>query len=228
MWNTLLAGEHWRGEIVNKHKNGSLYHEDLSISPVKNRRGELVNFIGVKQDISQRKALEEMLKKLANTDSLTGLFNRRVFLERLDQESDRISRLGGTAVLLMLDLDFFKRVNDTYGHATGDEVLKRFADIVQKNSRNIDVPARFGGEEFVVLLPGTDQDEALVMAERLRRQVSEVVIVHPKGIVKITVSIGAALLSSQNTDSELVLNRADSAMYTAKELGRNQIYWSEV
>jgi diguanylate cyclase (GGDEF)-like protein/PAS domain S-box-containing protein len=228
MWNTLLAGEHWRGEIVNKHKDGSLYHEDLSISPVKNRRGELVNFIGVKQDISQRKALEEMLKKLANTDSLTGLFNRRVFLERLDQESDRISRLGGTAVLLMLDLDFFKRVNDTYGHATGDEVLKRFADIVRKNSRNIDVPARFGGEEFVILLPGTGQDEALVMAERLRRQVSEVVIVHPKGIVKITVSIGAALLSSQNTDSELVLNRADSAMYTAKELGRNQIYWSEV
>lgn len=132
MWKNLNEGKHWRGEVINKHKNGTMYHEDLSISPVKNRQGEIVNFIGIKQDISERKALEEMLKKLANTDPLTGLFNRRVFLERLDQESDRISRLGDSAVLLMLDLDFFKRINDTYGHATGDEVLKSFADIVRK------------------------------------------------------------------------------------------------
>ncbi|MDD5754642.1 MAG: GGDEF domain-containing protein, partial [Methylococcales bacterium] len=81
---------------------------------------------------------------MANTDPLTGLFNRRVFLERLTQESERISRLGGSAVLLMLDLDFFKRVNDTYGHAMGDEVLRQFADILRKNSRSIDVAARFG------------------------------------------------------------------------------------
>ncbi len=227
MWRNLQAGKHWRGEIINKRKNGSLYHEDLSISPVKNNHGEIVNFIGIKENISERKALEEILYKMANTDPLTGLFNRRVFLERLDQESDRISRLGGSAVLLMLDLDFFKRVNDTYGHATGDEVLKSFANVVRKNSRNIDISARFGGEEFVILLPNTGRDEALIMAERLRKQVSEIVIEDPKGMVKITVSIGAALLSMRDMDSEIVLNRADSAMYTAKESGRNQICWSE-
>jgi diguanylate cyclase (GGDEF)-like protein/PAS domain S-box-containing protein len=228
MWAKLLVGEYWRGEVINKHKDGRLYHEDLSISPVKNSRGEIVNFIGIKQDISERKALDAMLQKLANTDPLTGLFNRRVFLERLAQESNRISRLGGSAIMLMLDLDFFKRVNDTYGHAIGDEVLKGFAEIVRKNTRNIDVPARFGGEEFAILLPSTSRDEADVMAERLRKQVAEMVIACPtKEIVKITVSIGAASLSLLSSDGEAALRHADSALYRAKESGRNKICWHQ-
>lgn len=228
MWEKLLDGEHWRGEIINKHKDGTLYYEDLSISPVKNKHGEIVNFIGIKQDITERKAMEEMLQKLANTDPLTDLFNRRVFLERLHQESNRISRLGGSAILLMLDLDLFKHVNDTYGHGTGDEVLKKFSDIVRKNSRSIDVPARFGGEEFVILLPSTNHDEASIMAERLRKQVSEMVIKHPtKGDVSITVSIGAAVLSKNDPDAEIVLSRADRALYKAKESGRNKTCWFE-
>ena len=225
MWRNLMAGKHWRGEVINKHKNGELYHEELSIAPVKNNRGEIVNFIGIKENISERKALEEMLYKLANTDPLTGLFNRRVFLERLNQESDRISRLGGSAVLLMLDLDFFKRINDNYGHATGDEVLKQFANVMSRHSRNIDIPARLGGEEFAFLLPSTGRNEALIMAERLRKEVANIAIPHAKGTVHITVSIGAALLSVHDTDSEIVLNRADSAMYMAKESGRNQVCW---
>lgn len=225
MWRNLLAGKHWRGEVINRHKNGDLYHEELSIAPVKNNRGEIVNFIGIKENISERKSLEEMLHKLANTDPLTGLFNRRVFLERLTQESDRISRLGGSAVLLMLDLDFFKNINDNYGHAAGDEVLKQFANVMRHNSRSIDVPARLGGEEFAILLPSTGRKEALIMAERLRKEVGNIAITHPKGTVHITVSIGAALLSEHDTDSEVVLNRADSAMYTAKESGRNQVCW---
>jgi diguanylate cyclase (GGDEF)-like protein len=91
----------------------------------------------------------------------------------------------------MLDLDFFKRVNDTYGHATGDAVLKAFAEIAQNNSRSIDVPARLGGEEFAILLSGADKEDALAMAERLRKQVAEMVIDHEAGPVKITLSIGA-------------------------------------
>ncbi|MDD5229372.1 MAG: GGDEF domain-containing protein [Methylococcales bacterium] len=197
----------------------------MSISPVKNNHGEIVNFIGIKENISERKALEEILYKLANTDPLTGLFNRRVFLERLTQESERISRLGGSAVLLMLDLDFFKRVNDTYGHAMGDEVLRQFADILRKNSRSIDVAARFGGEEFVILLPSTNQNEAFIVAERLRKQVSDIAIEHPKGIVHITVSIGAAELSEHDVDGEIVLNHADCALYIAKDSGRNKTCW---
>ena len=225
MWEKLLAGEHWRGEIVNKHKDGELYHEELSIAPVKNSVGDIVNFIGIKEDISERKALEEKLQKLANTDSLTGLFNRRVFLERLKHESDRVARLGGYATLLMLDLDFFKQINDTYGHAIGDEALRQFSKIVKTHSRSIDVPARLGGEEFAILLPSTNQHDAAVVAERLCQEVSEITIEHPKGIVRMTVSIGGALLSTDNSNGELALSHADNALYNAKKTGRNRVCW---
>ncbi|HEY8099013.1 MAG TPA: diguanylate cyclase [Methylobacter sp.] len=227
MWANLLAGRHWRGELINKRKNGSLYHEELSIAPVKNGKGEITHFIGIKEDITERKEMEAQLQKLASTDSLTGLLNRRVFLERLEQERAKVARLPHYgAVLLMLDLDFFKRVNDTYGHATGDEVLKTFAEIALNNSRAIDIPARLGGEEFAILLAGADKHDAMAMAERLREQVAEIVIDHEAGPVRITVSIGAATLLAEDTNGEAVLHRADAALYEAKDRGRNQTYWS--
>ncbi len=225
MWQHLLAGKQWRGEVINKRKDGSLYHEELNIAPVKNHSGEIISFIGIKEDISERKYLEEILLTLANTDPLTGLFNRRVFLERLEQEAERVSRLGESVALLMLDLDFFKRINDTYGHAMGDEVLKQFSQIMKAHSRNIDVPARLGGEEFAILLLSTNKEAALMVAERLREQVAEIVIPHDKGDVRMTVSIGGALLSSGDNTGEIVLNQADSAMYKAKESGRNRTCW---
>ncbi len=228
MWKRLLAGKQFRCELINKRKNGELYHEELTIASVKNSRGEITNFIGIKENISKRKGTEQMLHKLASTDSLTGLFNRRVFLERLTQESERISRLGGVAALLMLDLDFFKHINDTYGHSVGDDVLKKFAEVLQKNSRAIDVPARLGGEEFALLLPSTGREEAMAVAERLRKQVSEIEMDHPKGMVRITVSIGVAALCEGDTTSKTVFNYADSAMYTAKHSGRNQTCWFEI
>jgi two-component system cell cycle response regulator len=227
MWAGLLAGKHWRGELVNKRKNGSLYHEELSIAPVKNGAGDITHFIGIKEDISERKQLEAQLQKLASTDPLTGLFNRRVFLEELEKERTKVARIFHySAVLLMLDLDFFKRVNDTYGHATGDAVLKAFADVARNNSRTIDIPARLGGEEFAILLAGADKKDALTMAERLRQQVSEIVIDHKDGPVQITVSIGAAILLADDVNGEAVLHRADAALYEAKDRGRNQIYWA--
>lgn len=227
MWADLLEGQHWRGELINKRKNGSLYHEELSIAPVKNGAGEITHFIGIKEDITERKEMETQLQKLASTDPLTGLFNRRVFLERLELERAKVARLRHySTVLLMLDLDFFKRVNDTYGHATGDAVLKAFAEIARNNSRAIDVPARLGGEEFAILLVGANKKDALTMAERLRRQVAEIVIDHEAGPVQVTVSIGAAVLLADDSDGEAVLHRADAALYEAKDRGRNQIYWA--
>ncbi len=227
MWANLLVGQHWRGELINKRKNGSLYHEELSIAPVKNGAGEITHFIGIKEDITERKEMEAQLQKLASTDSLTGLLNRRVFLERLEQERAKVARLPHyVAVLLMLDLDFFKRVNDTYGHATGDAVLKAFAEIALNNSRAIDVPARLGGEEFAILLAGADKNDAMAMAERLREQVAEITIDHKAGPVRITVSIGAATLLADDINGDAVLHRADAALYEAKDRGRNQTYWS--
>ncbi|TAK64889.1 diguanylate cyclase [Methylobacter sp.] len=226
MWTDLLAGQHWRGELVNKRKNGSLYHEELSIASVKNSAGNITHFIGIKEDITERKKMEAQLLELASTDPLTGLFNRRVFLERLEQERAKVERLlHYSAVLLMLDLDFFKRVNDIYGHAMGDAVLKAFAEIVRNNSRAIDIPARLGGEEFAILLAGADKKDALKMAERLRQQVAEIAIDHEVGPVQITVSIGAAILLAADSNGEAVLHRADEALYEAKDRGRNQTYW---
>ena len=226
MWANLTIGQHWRGELINKRKNGSLYHEELSIAPVKNSVGEITHFIGIKEDITERKEMESQLQKLASTDPLTGLANRRVFLEQLEQETAKVARLSNySAVLLMLDLDFFKRVNDAYGHATGDAVLKAFAEVVRNTSRVIDVPARLGGEEFAILLSGADKNDALAMAERLREQVAETVIEHNAGPVQITVSIGAAALSANDSNGEAVLHRADTALYEAKDKGRNQTRW---
>jgi two-component system cell cycle response regulator len=226
MWADLMLGQHWRGELINKRKNGSLYHEELSIAPVKNGAGEITHFVGIKEDITVRKEMESQLQKLASTDPLTGLANRRVFLEQLEQEQAKVARLPHySAVLLMLDLDFFKRVNDGYGHAVGDAVLKAFAEIVRNTSRAIDVPARLGGEEFAILLSGADKNDALAMAERLREQVAETVIEHNASPVQITVSIGAAALSANDSNSEAVLHRADTALYEAKDKGRNRTCW---
>lgn len=226
MWADLLSGQHWRGELINKRKNGTLYHEELSIASVKNIAGDITHFIGIKEDITERKEMEAQLQKLASIDPLTGLFNRRVFLEQLEQERAKVSRLFHySAVLLMLDLDFFKRVNDTYGHATGDAVLKAFADVARNNSRAIDIPARLGGEEFAILLAGADKKDALTMAERLRQQVADIAIDHETGPVNITVSIGAAILLADDINCEAVLHRADAALYEAKDRGRNRTHW---
>jgi len=227
MWTNLLTGQPWRGELVNKRKDGSLYYEELSIAPVKNDAEEITHFIGIKEDITVRKEMEAQLQELASTDPLTGLFNRRVFLERLEQERAKVARLPHyIAVVLMLDLDLFKRVNDTYGHATGDAVLKAFADIMRNNSRAIDVPARLGGEEFAILLAGANKSDAMTMAERLRQQVAATFIDHEAGPIQVTVSIGAAALSAKDINAEAVLHHADAALYEAKDRGRNQTYWS--
>jgi diguanylate cyclase (GGDEF)-like protein/PAS domain S-box-containing protein len=229
LWADILQGKQWRGELINRRKDGSLYHEELSIAPVKDATGEITHFIGIKDDISERKRMEEQLQKMANTDPLTELYNRRVFLEQLAQETARLARFNNqSAALLMLDLDYFKRINDTYGHSTGDEVLRKFASIVREISRTIDIPARLGGEEFAILLPGATKTDAMAMAERLRQKIANAVIQHKKGLVRITVSIGAAALSADDNGGDQVLSHADAALYKAKEAGRNQCCWFDV
>lgn len=226
LWSDVIRGKQWRGELINRRKNGSLYHEELSIAPVKDKTGTITHFIGIKNDITERKQLEAQLQKLANTDPLTELYNRRVFLEKLAQEIARLACFEhSSAALLMIDLDYFKRINDTYGHSTGDEVLRQFAQIIRQISRAIDIPARLGGEEFAILLPNATQRDAMTMAERLRQQVATMVIPHEKGSVHITISIGGAALSTDDSDGDAVLSHADTALYEAKGAGRNQCRW---
>ncbi len=175
-------------------------------------------------DITERKRLEAELRELATTDMLTGLPNRRHFLERLAAEHARLKRFDDQhAAVLMLDLDFFKRVNDTYGHAAGDAVLRHFADLIRHEIREVDTGSRVGGEEFAIIIPGAPRAAALDFAERLRARVETTPAVYGGEPIRVTVSIGIAAMDAGEEDPSAALVRADAALYRAKERGRNRV-----
>ncbi|GAB4260036.1 MAG: hypothetical protein Kow0065_10190 [Methylomicrobium sp.] len=228
LWNTIRAGRTWYGELINKRKDGTLYDEELTIAPVTDQDGNIAHFVGIKHDISERKRLEEKLRRLATTDELTGLPNRRYFMERLAEQLARTQRHNNHQVaVLMLDLDYFKKINDRYGHALGDRVLKHFAAIMRKQLRKIDTVGRLGGEEFAIFMPDTDLAAAGIFAERLRQQVAELPLSTDTQTVDVTVSIGIALLKSDDAQPDAVLIRADQALYRAKENGRNRVEYND-
>lgn len=165
----------------------------------------------------------QKLKFLANFDELTGIWNRRMLVSQMRSEWQRHLREELTCSVLMLDIDHFKLVNDTYGHGAGDVALTIFSEVLQKNVRPYDLVGRFGGEEFVVLLPNTSKSEAKVVAERVRGEV-ESTIIHYKDdcSFNITVSIGVAEQEIADKDIQDVVGKADSALYFAKKEGRNQ------
>lgn len=177
-------------------------------------------------DVTERKMQEIELRKLATTDPLTGLPNRRYFVERLEQEFTRFQRYGQPTAVLMLDIDHFKRVNDTHGHAVGDQVLKRFALVCQRLVRRSDVLGRLGGEEFAVLLPCCDLEAAVELAERIRQAVS-VLSPDEDEAVNITVSIGVAVFDPAIKSVDAVLGLADRALYSAKQAGRDRVVVDE-
>ncbi len=223
LWHTINAGAVWRGDLVNRRKDGSLYSEEMTITPVLDEAGSIQHFVAVKQDITERKRMEGELRELASTDPLTGVANRRRFLEAVGAELQRIQRYGNGGSLLMLDLDHFKRVNDRLGHGTGDEVLRHFTALVQRHLRTTDLLGRLGGEEFGVLLTETPLAGAREFAERLRRHVEAEPADTGRGAVAVTVSIGVTPLASSDGAPDEVLARADEALYQAKSRGRNRV-----
>jgi diguanylate cyclase (GGDEF)-like protein len=165
-----------------------------------------------------------LLSELSNTDSLTGLYNRRYLIEFLEREVPRAERTNENFSLLILDIDHFKKVNDTYGHQSGDVVLKVIAEVAKGNLRNYDIAARYGGEEFVVVLPNTPLSEASIVAERLRESVQALLFPAPMDALTTTVSIGVAAFPSTQVNSiETLLEKADDALYRAKHAGRNKV-----
>lgn len=180
--------------------------------------------VGLGTDISERKKLEMELVRQATTDMLTGLPNRRNFLELASQEIMRSRRYRKQLSVLMIDLDEFKSINDSYGHQTGDAVLVKFAKICGKSMRTIDITGRLGGEEFAILLPETEETEALDAAERLRCNVAEEAVNGEDGkTVHFTISIGLATLPPTSDDIDVLLSAADKALYEAKRSGRNRV-----
>lgn len=166
----------------------------------------------------------QLMAKVAQMDELTGIANRRHFRELAQRELNRIARVHEPLVALMLDIDFFKRINDQHGHKTGDEVLRAFSRACEAQLRKTDVFGRLGGEEFVVLMPNTTLGTAAVVAERLRRAVQSMKVSGDSGVeVSVTVSIGMAPFKFENDSLDELLIRADAALYQAKFQGRNRV-----
>jgi len=166
------------------------------------------------------KVLSEKLSTIAYTDSLTKIYNRLHFAHFLDAEIDKVKRYGGTFSIIFFDLDYFKEVNDNYGHLAGDEVLEKVTEIVAKANRSADIFARYGGEEFIILTPETNLSGALIHAERLRNDIEQYEF---KNVGHISSSFGVAEFNPEKDDVDSLLERADKALYMAKEHGRNRV-----
>jgi len=241
LWNTISSGREWRGEILNRKKNGEHYWDYASISAITNSEGDITHFIGVYENVTARKEAEEKIRSLnaelehlSRTDSLTGISNRGYLFELAEREFNIAARYQHQFSVMFFDIDYFKEINDTFGHAMGDLVLQKLVQAVSSEIRSSDVIGRYGGDEFVVLLPQTGVKEAQVLAERFHASVSSMRIDAGKDQLALTISAGIAqMVNNENplreTPSELQADtvenlflRADQALYTAKQSGRNR------
>jgi len=212
-------------EVTGLRKDGSTFPIRLGVS--KMHVGNRTLFTGILYDITDQKRLEEQLRNMAMKDGLTGISNRRSFDEALAKEWRRMQRECGELSVILIDIDFFKHYNDTYGHQEGDTCLKAVAAAIDRSvHRAGDLAARYGGEEFVVLLPATDINAATDLAERVRLSVEELAIPHTASgaAPHITISLGvASIVPGQGGRPETLLNFADQGLYAAKASGRNQV-----
>ncbi|RLA19943.1 MAG: hypothetical protein DRQ62_11215 [Gammaproteobacteria bacterium] len=223
LWDTILSGTPWHGEIINHRKDGSLYDEELNISPVIDEKGKIQHFIVAKNDISERKQIERRIKHLAEHDILTGLPNRALLSDRLEQALHVAKRNKEHLGLIFLDLDKFKPINDDYGHAIGDLLLQEVALRITDCIRESDTVARIGGDEFIILLPTIEsQNDALMVAEKICHALNLSFDCQEYSL-SITASLGVASYPEHGQDQVSLAKSADIAMYYAKELGRNNV-----
>ncbi|RXE97265.1 EAL domain-containing protein [Pseudoalteromonas sp. PS5] len=225
MWSTLNTQGQWASEIWNKRKDGTLYPEWLAISVVYDDKGLVQQYVAILSDMTERKAQEEQIEYQAYYDVLTGLPNRTLLLERIEQDIKRMSRTKHQSAVLFIDLDRFKRVNDTMGHEAGDVLLISVAKRLNELLRKSDTLSRFGGDEFVLLLSQiTHPDHAAQVADKIVKALSEPFVIN--GFEVFTgASIGIAILPGDAKDQKELLRLADLAMYKAKEAGRNQYHF---
>jgi diguanylate cyclase (GGDEF)-like protein len=196
----------------------------LNGSAVRDSNGKILYFVAQIQDITERRTMLEKLELHANQDYLTGLSNRRHFLEQGEIELSRVQRYGEALSVFMLDIDHFKNINDTHGHKAGDTVLQQLSQVLRETLRTADIIGRMGGEEFAILLPETDLQEAAEIAERLREIVARRDVILEAGLpLHITVSIGVVTLKDKGVNLDILLNLADKALYQAKASGRNRV-----
>ena len=215
LWETVQSGKQWRGEIKNIKKNGGFYWVEVTVSPEFNYNGEIIGYNSIRQDISSRKYVEQ----ISLIDHLTQVYNKRYYEETLIKEISSAKRYKYNLSLLMIDIDLFKEVNDTYGHLVGDSVLKEFIAIVVENTRKSDIISRIGGEEFTIIVSNDEDDSVNNFAHKLNKVVEEHLFEH---VNHITVSIGISAYIEDDTP-ETLFKRVDDAMYKAKNTGRNRV-----
>ncbi|HJV54078.1 MAG TPA: EAL domain-containing protein [Noviherbaspirillum sp.] len=221
MWDTLKSGKEWTGELHNTKKNGELYWCLETISPLKNEAGEITHYVAVTEDISERKQNEQTIRHLAFHDPLTGLPNRRLFNDRLQQAIVALQRRGNAFALMLLDLDRFKTVNDTLGHDIGDALLKAVAARLSACVRQGDTLARMGGDEFALLSFDVGQPEDTAhIAGKLVDAFREPFHLYGHELY-MTASVGVTLYPADATDGDALIRNADIALYRAKDCGRN-------
>ncbi len=222
MWNEINTTGHWHGEIWNRRKNGEIYLEEITINTIYNDDGSAHRYVSLFSDITEQKKSEEMIWQQANFDTLTGLPNRRMFHDRLEQEIKKSHRSGLPMALMLLDLDRFKEVNDTLGHTQGDVLLVEAARRIAECVRESDTVARLGGDEFIVIL---SELEDVNSVERIAQKIIECLAV-PFQLLQETVyvsaSMGITLYPDDAQDVDVLIKNADQAMYVAKNSGRGR------
>ncbi|MBI5748554.1 MAG: diguanylate cyclase [Nitrospinae bacterium] len=220
-WDTLIAKGKWEGEIWNKRKNGEIYPEWTVISAVRNNQGNITHYIGVARDTTERIRYEEKIKYQAYHDTLTGLPNRLLFYDRLSVALSNAKRGKGILAVIFLDIDGFKPVNDTFGHDAGDILLQSITKRLMNCIRQGDTVARIGGDEFTLILPQvTQKEEVDEIARRLIDTIKESYLIN-KHKLYITASIGISFYPDDGEDMQTLMKKADIAMYSAKEKGKN-------
>ena len=214
LWKTLSEKNEWNGEIRNTKKDGEDFWLKQNIITIKDDNGEIESFVSVGQDITSKKELEQ----LSAIDKLTGILNRRKIDECLEYQVSLTVRYAKNLSLIIIDIDHFKKVNDTYGHQMGDKVLFEVTKIITNSIRKSDIFGRYGGEEFLLICPETNQEQAFVLAEKLREEVAHY---NFDKVGQKTISIGISQYAQDDTAATLI-KKADIALYEAKNNGRNQ------
>jgi len=227
-WKRLITNGRFEGEMLNRRENGEIYPEWQTITAVKNDRGEVSHYVSVFSDITEKKETESRIHNMAFYDPLTCLPNRRLLLDRFDQELAIAKRHGQFGAIIFLDLDHFKLLNDSQGHLIGDELLIQVANRLVSVLREEDTPARLGGDEFVVLLHANSEslikvaDHSLIVAEKIKEILNKPIMLNQHQH-QISLSIGITLFPDNDESPEVILQQADTAMYRSKANGRNAI-----
>lgn len=228
LWITVEKGKCWQGEIRDKRKDGSEFWVDVTIRPIHDEEDEFIGYAAYRKDITFQKIAEEH----SITDKLSGLHNRRHFDNVFYKEYNRARRDELPFCFLMIDIDHFKRYNDSYGHPKGDEVIRNLGEVILQNTKRAgDISFRLGGEEFGILFREDDPDKAIAYAEKIRREVMSLEMVHEGNSGKgyVSVSIGLAMVTDfQGKDADRIYEITDQVLYRAKANGRNCVEMAQI